>query len=234
MQTRSARLRAAAGQGVSSRAVPKTILAGSTFCIADERGDIDVPPAGLFAHDTRFLSRFVVLVNGARPELLTGRRGDPHEASYFSRNPLAGGLERDELEIVRRRRISVGLEEHFIVRNLGARQPRAGRRARARGGLRRHLRRQGARLQPRRRGRHDATPGSRPGRVRRRATHPSLRRHGLGPRDRDHLLAARRAHGRRARLPRLPCSACRVGARPPVRAGPGRRRGRGGRRGAAG
>ena len=122
MQTRSARLRAAAGQGVSSRAVPKTILAGSTFCIADERGDIDLPPAGLFAHDTRFLSRFVLLVNGARPELLTGRRGDPHEASYFSRNPLAGGLERDELEIVRRRRISVGLEEHFIVRNLGARR----------------------------------------------------------------------------------------------------------------
>ena len=122
MQTRSATLRAAAGQGVSSRAVPNTILAGSTFCIADERGDIDVPPAGLFAHDTRFLSRFVVLVNGARPELLTGRRGDPHEASYFSRNPLAGGLEHDELEIVRRRRISVGLEEHFIVRNLGARQ----------------------------------------------------------------------------------------------------------------
>ena len=122
MQTRGARLRAAAGQGVSSRAVPKTILAGSTFCIADERGDIDVPPAGLFAHDTRFLSRFVVLVNGARPELLTGRRGDPHEASYFSRNPLAGGLERDELEIVRRRRISVGLEEQVIVRNLGSRQ----------------------------------------------------------------------------------------------------------------
>jgi len=121
MQTRSASRRAAAGQGVFSRAVPKTILAGSTFCIADERGDIDVPPAGLFAHDTRFLSRFVLLVNGARPELLTGRRGDPHAASYFSRNPLAGGLEQDELEIVRRRRISVGLEEQLIVRNLGAR-----------------------------------------------------------------------------------------------------------------
>ena len=101
--------------------MPTTILAGSTFCIADERGDVDVPPAGLFAHDTRFLSRLVLLVNGARPELLTGRRGDPHEASYFSRNPLAGGLERDELEIVRRRRISVGLEESVVVRNLGAR-----------------------------------------------------------------------------------------------------------------
>ena len=121
MQTRSARPSRPRGQGVSSPAVPNTILAGSTFCIADERGDIDVPPAGLFAHDTRFLSRFVLLVNGTRPELLTGRRGDPHAASYFSRNPLAGGLEHDELEIVRRRRISVGLEEQLVVRNLGAR-----------------------------------------------------------------------------------------------------------------
>ena len=67
MQTRGRDAPRRRGQGVSSRAVPKTILAGSTFCIADERGDIDVPPAGLFAHDTRFLSRFVVLVNGARP-----------------------------------------------------------------------------------------------------------------------------------------------------------------------
>ena len=101
--------------------MPNTILAGSTFCIVDERGDIDVPPAGLFAHDTRFLSRLVLLVNGARPALLTGRRGDPHAASYVSSNPLAGGLRRDELAIVRRRRISVGIEEQLVVRNLRGR-----------------------------------------------------------------------------------------------------------------
>ncbi len=101
--------------------MPNTILAGSTFCIVDENGDIDVPPAGLFAHDTRFLSRLVLLVNGTRPALLTGRRGDPHAASYVSRNPLAGGLRRDELAIVRRRRISVGIEEQLVVRNLRGR-----------------------------------------------------------------------------------------------------------------
>jgi glycogen debranching enzyme len=101
--------------------VPLTILAGSTFCIADDRGDVDEPPAGLFAHDTRFLSRFVLLVNGARPLLLTGKRGDPHMASFFSRNPLVGALEQDELAIVRRRRVSTGIEEQIVVRNLGRR-----------------------------------------------------------------------------------------------------------------
>ena len=34
-----------------------TILEGSTFCICDERGDIDGETQGLFADDTRFLSR---------------------------------------------------------------------------------------------------------------------------------------------------------------------------------
>ncbi|MDX6439139.1 MAG: hypothetical protein QOF45_1722 [Gaiellaceae bacterium] len=101
--------------------MPLTILAGSTFCIADDRGDVDEPPAGLFAHDTRFLSRFVLLVNGARPLLLTGKRGDPHMASFFSRNPLVGALEQDELAIVRRRRVSTGIEEQIVVRNLGRR-----------------------------------------------------------------------------------------------------------------
>ena len=32
-----------------------TILEGSTFCICDERGDLDGETCGLFADDTRFL-----------------------------------------------------------------------------------------------------------------------------------------------------------------------------------
>ena len=34
-----------------------TILEGSTFCICDDRGDIEGHAQGLFAEDTRFLSR---------------------------------------------------------------------------------------------------------------------------------------------------------------------------------
>jgi hypothetical protein len=48
-----------------------TILEGSTFCICDERGDISGQTQGLFADDTRFLSRLCLTVNGATPLLLS-------------------------------------------------------------------------------------------------------------------------------------------------------------------
>jgi xanthine dehydrogenase YagT iron-sulfur-binding subunit len=49
--------------------VAVTILEGSTFCICDERGDVDGASAGLYAEDTRFLSRLVLTINGERHEL---------------------------------------------------------------------------------------------------------------------------------------------------------------------
>jgi glycogen debranching enzyme len=94
-----------------------TILEGSTFCICDERGDVDGASAGLYAEDTRFLSRLVLTINGERPLLLSSRKADHHRAVFFLRNPIAGGLERDELSIVRERVIADGLEDVLVVRN---------------------------------------------------------------------------------------------------------------------
>ena len=45
------------------------ILDGNTFVVSDERGDIEASltdPTGLFSFDTRFLSRWVLTVNGER------------------------------------------------------------------------------------------------------------------------------------------------------------------------
>ena len=41
-----------------------TVLEGSTFCVCDERGDVDGSPraAGFFASDTRFLSRSILTI----------------------------------------------------------------------------------------------------------------------------------------------------------------------------
>src|SRR4029450_13299973 len=54
------------------------ILHGNTFVVSDRRGDIEASatdPTGLFSFDTRFLSRLVLTVDGAR---LTGvSNGDP-------------------------------------------------------------------------------------------------------------------------------------------------------------
>ena len=45
------------------------ILDGNTFVVSDDRGDIEASPTdptGLFSFDTRFLSRWVLTVNGQR------------------------------------------------------------------------------------------------------------------------------------------------------------------------
>jgi hypothetical protein len=99
------------------RSVPLTILDGSTFCVCDERGDIDAPTAGLFAEDTRFLSRCVLTLNGERPLFLSTVQGEPFAATFFVRNPLAGGLGRDELTIARTRHVSEGMEDSVVVRS---------------------------------------------------------------------------------------------------------------------
>ena len=78
-----------------------TILEGSTFCISDDIGDLDGKTSGLFADDTRFLSRLELRVNGERPLLLVSDKVEYFSAAFYFRNPLAGGLMQDSVSIVR-------------------------------------------------------------------------------------------------------------------------------------
>ena len=44
------------------------ILDGNTFVVSDDRGDIEASltdPTGLFSYDTRFLSKWVLTINGS-------------------------------------------------------------------------------------------------------------------------------------------------------------------------
>jgi hypothetical protein len=94
-----------------------TILEGSTFCVSDERGDILDPVMGLFADDTRFLSRWVLTINGERPLRLSSDKVEYFSAAFYLRNPIAGGLEQDVLSIGRDRFIGDGMQEHIVVQN---------------------------------------------------------------------------------------------------------------------
>src|ERR671935_636235 len=94
-----------------------TILEGSTFCICDERGDIDGETQGLFADDTRFLSLLRLTINGAKPLLLSSAKVDYFSAAFYLRNPLAGGLEQDTLSIARRRFVGEGMQDTVVVQN---------------------------------------------------------------------------------------------------------------------
>ncbi len=97
--------------------MPLTILEGSTFCVSDERGDISEPVMGLFADDTRFLSRWILTINGARPLQLSSDKVEYFSAAFYLRNPVAGGLEQDVLSIGRDRFIGDGMQEHIVVQN---------------------------------------------------------------------------------------------------------------------
>jgi len=94
-----------------------TILEGSTFCICDDRGDIGAETSGFFAHDTRFLSRLELLVDGARPLLLSSGRVEHFAAAFYLRNATANGLPHDALSIARERFVGTGMQERIAVRN---------------------------------------------------------------------------------------------------------------------
>ena len=62
------------------------ILDGNTFVVCDERGDIEassVNATGLFSSDTRFLSRWVLTVNGERLTALSTDDLQYFETRFF-------------------------------------------------------------------------------------------------------------------------------------------------------
>jgi glycogen debranching enzyme len=94
-----------------------TILEGSTFCLSDELGDLSGETSGFFASDTRFLSRLVLRIDGARPLLLSAGRVQHFAAAFYLRNPRVNGLPGDSLSISRQRFVGSGLQERIAVRN---------------------------------------------------------------------------------------------------------------------
>src|SRR5919108_880990 len=94
-----------------------TILEGSTFCICDERGDIDGETQGLFAEDTRFLSLLRLTVNGAKPLLLSSGVVEYFSAAFYLRNPPTGGLPHDTVSIIRHRFVGEGMQDLIVVQN---------------------------------------------------------------------------------------------------------------------
>jgi glycogen debranching enzyme len=99
--------------------LPLTVLDGSTFCVCDERGDVDglATASGFFASDTRFLSRSVLTLGGARLDPLSHDHATPYLASFVLRNPLAAGLRPNELVIERERFVGDCMEERVVVQN---------------------------------------------------------------------------------------------------------------------
>ena len=99
-----------------------SILEGNTFVVSDRIGNIDAStpdPQGLFAWDTRFLSRWILTVNGVKPNVLS-----TDDLQYFSAQfflvPGTGTVYVDaDLSIIRKRAVGNGFHEDITILNHG-------------------------------------------------------------------------------------------------------------------
>jgi glycogen debranching enzyme len=96
------------------------ILEGNTFVVSDDRGDIESSlsdPTGLFSFDTRFLSLWVLTVNGQRLNTLS-----TDDLQYFQTRfflvPGSGTVYVDsKLTVIRQREVADGFREELRVLN---------------------------------------------------------------------------------------------------------------------
>jgi glycogen debranching enzyme len=96
------------------------ILDGNTFVVSDERGDIEASltdPTGLFSFDTRFLSRWVLSVNGQRLTPLSVDDLQYFETRFFL-VPGTGTVYVDaKLSVIRHRSVANGFHEELTLLN---------------------------------------------------------------------------------------------------------------------
>jgi glycogen debranching enzyme len=96
------------------------ILDGNTFVVSDARGDIEASltdPTGLFAFDTRFLSKWVLTVNDQRLNALSVDDLQYFETRFFL-VPGTGTVYVDaKLTVIRQRAVSDGFREQLTILN---------------------------------------------------------------------------------------------------------------------
>ncbi|GAA1148745.1 amylo-alpha-1,6-glucosidase [Nocardioides aquiterrae] len=96
------------------------ILDGNTFVVSDAQGDIQATasdPSGLFALDTRFLSRWVLTVNGERLTALSTDDLHYFETRFFL-VPGSDTVYTDaKITVIRQRAVTAGFREQLTVLN---------------------------------------------------------------------------------------------------------------------
>jgi glycogen debranching enzyme len=97
-----------------------SILDGNTFVVSDRRGDIEATPTdtgGLFTSDTRFLSRWVLTVNGQRPNVLSIDEQAYYRVQFFTAITTGTIYVDSHLSVTRQRSVCDGFRETITVAN---------------------------------------------------------------------------------------------------------------------
>ncbi len=96
------------------------ILEGNTFVVSDSRGDIEASlsdPTGLFSFDTRFLSRWILTIDGQRLNALSVDDLQYFETRFFL-VPGTGTVYIDaKLSVIRQRAVGDGFHEELTILN---------------------------------------------------------------------------------------------------------------------
>src|SRR5690348_5923457 len=96
------------------------ILDGNTFVVSDTRGDMEASltdPTGLFSFDTRFLSRWVLTIDGQRLNSLSTDDLQYFETRFFL-VPGTGTVYVDsKLSVIRQRSVAEGFSENLTILN---------------------------------------------------------------------------------------------------------------------
>jgi glycogen debranching enzyme len=97
-----------------------TLVAGSSFCISLQNGDIfPYHPHGVFYQDTRILSRWSLTMNGQPLEPLGAWTPSPYQGTYIGRAARADGRSDSPLTVVRNRELGAGIAEDITIHNYG-------------------------------------------------------------------------------------------------------------------
>ena len=123
-----------------------SILDGNAFVVSDRRGDIEASPVdtqGLFLDDTRFLSRWVLTVNGLRPSVLSVDEQEYFKVQFFEAVTTSTIYVDSHLSVARKRAVGKGFQEEILLENHDKEADRPGRQAGRRLRLRRPVRGEG-------------------------------------------------------------------------------------------
>jgi glycogen debranching enzyme len=96
------------------------ILDGNTFVVSDSNGDIEASltdPTGLFSFDTRFLSKWVLTIDGQRLNALSVDDLQYFETRFFLVQGSGTVYVDAKLSVIRRRAVGNGFHEELTLLN---------------------------------------------------------------------------------------------------------------------
>src|SRR5687767_10793787 len=97
-----------------------SILDGNEFVVSDRRGDMEATPTenhGLFANDTRFLSRWILTIDGRRPTVLSVDDLAYFRVQFFEALATGTVYVDSHLSVIREREVGRGFREQIVLVN---------------------------------------------------------------------------------------------------------------------